>query len=81
MMVTGSWGGQAGQRRAARDGRCGMRRALWEWREREGVAKVTSEREGGRRLGSHILPPHFCNWNLKTKIPRFLSQFFFLATA
>ena len=55
MMVTGSCGEQAGQRRRAREGRLGMRRALWEVKEREGVAKVRSEREGGRRLGSHIL--------------------------
>ena len=46
----GEWGEQEEQRREEREGRRERRRALWAWREREGVTRVTYEWEGeGRR--------------------------------
>ena len=44
-----SWGEQEEHRREEREGRRESRTALWAWREREGVTRVTSEWEGEER--------------------------------
>ena len=45
----GEWGEQEEQRRDEREGRRERRRALWAWKERVGVTRVTSEWEGKER--------------------------------
>ena len=44
-----SWGEQEEHRREEKEGRRERRTALWAWREREGVTRVTSGWEGEER--------------------------------